>query len=118
MTEVAGCDRFRLEIYGEKGTMWLRTERGQLAACVPERFGPAWQIPALPGTAFGQRQHAAWLAGIAGDSPRLDTAGDALRGMRVVEALMRSNERSGQAVAVADRSVAEDIARIPGSGPR
>ena len=31
MIEVAGCDRFRLEIYGEKGTLWLRTERGLLA---------------------------------------------------------------------------------------
>ena len=118
MTEVAGCDRFRMELYGEKGTMWLRTERGLLAARVPERFGPEWHVPALPGTALGKRQHAVWLAGVAGDAPRLGTAADALRGMQVVEALMRSDERSGQAVAIPDRRVERDIAPIPGSGPR
>lgn len=118
MTEVAGCDRFRMEIYGEKGTLWLRTERGRLAAWVPGRFGPECHVPVLPDTVLGQRQHAVWLAGVAGDAPRLDTAGDALQGMRVVEALMRSNERSGQAVKVADRVVPEDLARRAGSGPR
>ena len=118
MTEVAGCDRFRMEIYGEKGTLWLRSERGLLAARVPERFGPEWHVPALPGTAFGQRQHTVWLAGITGDAPPLDTAGDALRGMRVVEALMRSNDRSGQVVAVADRMAAEHVPRSAGSLPR
>jgi len=120
MTEVAGCDRFRMEIYGEKGTLWLRTERGRLAAIVPERFGPEWHVPALPDTALGQRQHAVWLAGIAGDAPRLDTASDALRGMRVVEALMRSTERNGQAVAVADAAgvASAESARNVRSGSR
>ena len=78
MTEFAGCDRFRMEIYGEKGTLWLRTERGRLAAFVPARFGPGWHVPELPNTPLGQRQHAVWLAGIAGDAPRLATADDAV----------------------------------------
>ena len=87
---------------------------------VPERFGTEWHVPALPNTALGERQHAVWLAGVAGDAPRLDTAGDALRGMRVVEALMRSNERNGQAVAVADAEGApsDAVTRSSGSGSR
>lgn len=120
MTEIAGCDRFRLEIYGEKGTLWLRTERGRLAALVPERFGPQWHAPELVHTPPGQRQHAVWLAGIAGSAPRLATASDALRGMRIVEALMRSNKREGQAVAVndVDRAASDGAARVSGSGSR
>ena len=118
MTEVAGCDRFRMEIYGERGTLWLRTERGRLAVAVPERYGRDWHVPELSQTAPGQRQHAVWLAGVAGNGPRLDTAGDALRGMRIVEVLMRSNERNGQAVAVADRINTDEIARSAGSGSR
>ncbi len=100
MTEVAGCDRFSLEIYGEHGTLWLRTGRGRLAAFVPARFGGEWHVPALAESTQGQRQHEAWLAGIAGDGLRLDTAREALRGMAVVEALMRSARRGGEAVAV------------------
>ena len=100
MTEAAGCDRFRMEIYGESGTLWLRTERGRLAVAVPARYGQDWHVPALPQSAPGQRQHAVWLAGIRGEASPLDTAGDALRGMRVVQALMRSVERDGTVIAV------------------
>ena len=99
-TEIGGCDRFRLEIYGERGTMWLRTERGPLALYVPASHGCDWHTPPLPARAPGERQHAAWLAGVAGDGPRLATARDALHGMRVVEAMMRSNDRSGAQVPV------------------
>jgi predicted dehydrogenase len=100
-TEVAGCDRFRMEIYGERGTLWLRSERGHFAAVVPERYGPDWQVPQLVSTPMGKRQHDAWLAGVAGDGPRLATARDALRGMRVVEAMMRSSDLAGARVEVA-----------------
>lgn len=100
MTEVAGCDRFRLEIYGERGSLWLRTERGLLAVFARARFGEQWHVPALPQTAFGRRQHEAWLAGVADEGPRLSTAGDALRGMAVVEAVMRSATRDGERVDV------------------
>jgi predicted dehydrogenase len=120
MTEVAGCDRFRMEIYGDKGTLWLRTERGRLAAVVPDRFGSEWHVPELPHAPPGQRQHAVWIAGIAGNAPRLATASEAVRGMRIVEALMRSNQRGGQAVAVADaEAVTEDSGTpIPRGGTR
>jgi UDP-N-acetyl-2-amino-2-deoxyglucuronate dehydrogenase len=104
MTEAAGCDRFRLEIYGENGTLMLRTGRGPLAAWAPDRFGAGWHVPALPGTPFGRRQHEVWLEGVAGTATPLATATDALRGMRVVEATMRSSERAGQDVAVSLRA--------------
>jgi predicted dehydrogenase len=100
MTEAAGCDRFRMELYGTQGALWLRTERGTLAAFAPQRFGSEWQALPLPQTPFGKRQHAAWLAGIADPSVRLDTAADALHGMRVVEAVMRSSALLGAAVDV------------------
>jgi predicted dehydrogenase len=115
MTEVAGCDRFRMEIYGEDGTLWLRSERGRLAAFVPGRFGRDWHVPTLPDTPPGKRQHETWLAGIAGDAPPLDSAGDALRGMRIVEALMQSSERNGQSVAV---NGVDHEARRPADGSR
>jgi len=101
-TEAAGCDRFRMEIYGERGTLWLRSELGPFAACVPDGRGRAWHLPPLAGTASGLRQHESWLAGVAGELPRLATASDAVRGMRVVEAMMRSHELGGTRSAVAD----------------
>ena len=100
MTEAAGCDRFRMEIYGEKGTLWLRSSHGRLAARVPERFGAGWHVPALPDSPPGARQHAVWIAGIIGTAPRLRTADDALRGMRIVEAVVRSGTRGGEEVAI------------------
>ena len=98
MTEFAGCDRFRMEIYGERGTLWLRSERGRFAAAVADRHGGDWQAPPLPGTVHGKRQHDTWLAGIAGDGPRLPTARDAVRGMCVVEAMFRSSDLGGSRV--------------------
>ncbi|MBK7470149.1 MAG: Gfo/Idh/MocA family oxidoreductase [Betaproteobacteria bacterium] len=41
MSEVAGCDRFTLEIYGERGTIWLRSGRGPLALHAPQYTGSA-----------------------------------------------------------------------------
>jgi predicted dehydrogenase len=100
MIEVQGCDRFRLELYGERGTMWLRTGRGALAVYAPDRFGDDWLVPALPRTPFGARQHAVWLAGVTGRGPRLATAREAVRGLEVVEAIAQSSARGGAAVPV------------------
>jgi predicted dehydrogenase len=97
MIEIKGCDRFRLELYGDAGTMWLRSERGALAVYAPARFGDGWHCPQLPPVAFGQAQHRAWLDGVAERGPRLPTARDALRGMRVVEAIRRSSAGGGAA---------------------
>lgn len=100
-TEVAGCDRFRMEIYGERGTIWLRSERGRFAAYAPDRHGSEWHVPALPSTPHGKLQHDTWLAGLAGDAPPLATAADGVRGMRVVEAMMRSSDLGGARVGIA-----------------
>lgn len=101
-TEVAGCDRFRLEIYGERGTLWLRTERGRLAAFVPDRFGCEWHAPVLVESATGENLHDAWIDGITGAAQPLATATDALSGMRVVESIACSLERDGANVDVAE----------------
>ena len=98
MIEARGCDRFRFEIYGTEGTIWLRSERGRLAVFAPERHGDAWHCPTLEEPAFGALHHRTWLEGVAGVAPRLETAKDALRGMQVVEAIRRSNDAYGRAV--------------------
>lgn len=102
--EARGCDRFRLEVYGDGGTLWLRTERGPLAAWAPTHFGPVWHVPPLPQVPFGAQLHRAWLDGCLGRGPRLPTAQDALRGMQVVEAIRRSSQAAGVRVAVDGRS--------------
>ena len=98
--EVNGCDRFRLELYGDEGTLWLRSERGPIAAYAPKQFGDGWHCPVLQQHPLGELHHAAWLDGVAGRVPRQRTALDALRGMQVVEAIRRSNERDGVRVSV------------------
>jgi predicted dehydrogenase len=73
-TEVAGCDRFRLEIYAELGTVWLRTERGSAALCAPTLTGTNdWIAPDLRGETFGAAHHRHWLAIVRGDDVRDDT---------------------------------------------
>jgi UDP-N-acetyl-2-amino-2-deoxyglucuronate dehydrogenase len=112
MIEAQGCDRFRLELYGERGTLWLRSERGRLAAWAPQRFGAGWHVPKLEQAPFGARQHAAWLAGVAGHGPRLRTAHDALRG---IDSIARSSERDGAAVRVAGVTAMERTADAAGA---
>ena len=102
MIEQQGCDRFRIEIYGEDGTLWLRTERGRLAVWAPGRFGRHWHVPELEDAPLGRRQHAEWLAGLTGAAPVAPTADDALAGMRVVEAIRRSAGHGGCRVLVDD----------------
>ncbi|WID99525.1 Gfo/Idh/MocA family oxidoreductase [Bosea vestrisii] len=98
MIEQAGCDRFRMEIYGTKGTIWLRSERGALAFA---RKGQSeWSVPNLPTPPFGQRQHRAWLEGVTGLAPREQTARAGLRGLLVAEAIEQSQAAGGQRIAV------------------
>ena len=103
MIEVAGCDRFRMEIYGEHGVA-LAAHRARPPRRRSRRAGRRNLAGANRSTRrrSGRRQHDAWLAGVAGDAPPLDTAADALRGMRVVEAVMRSHARGGATVEVAE----------------
>jgi predicted dehydrogenase len=101
MIEAAGCDRFRLEIYGTRGTIWLRSERGACAIHAPGWRGErGWFVPDLPAAPFGKAQHDRWLDGLLGAAPPERTATEALAGMLVAEALLRSAQASGRSEAV------------------
>lgn len=92
-TEIAGCDRFRLEVYAERGTVWLRTERGGAAICAPDVTGrTGWVVPDLPSAALGARHHRHWLDIVRGRAARDDTAPAGLRSIEVAEAIYRSDE--------------------------
>ncbi|MGQ3213161.1 MAG: Gfo/Idh/MocA family protein [Shinella sp.] len=87
-TELAGCDRFRLELYAERGTVWLRTERGRAAIHAPASVGKTgWVNPELPEEALGEAHHRHWLSIIRGETPPDDTAGAGLSSVRVAEAI-------------------------------
>ena len=91
LSEVHGCDRFRLEIYCADATLWLRTEKGLLAVYAPELTGSrGWFIPDLPRRPLGQRQHAHWLDVVRGRVPSDRTAEDGLATLLVAEAIYRS----------------------------
>ena len=93
MSELAGCDRFTLEIYGERGTLWLRSLRGPLAIHAPAHTGTRdWQVPALPARASGERQHRAFLDIVRGDAAPDDTGVAGLESIKVAEAIYRSHE--------------------------
>lgn len=94
-TELAGCDRFRLEIYGEQGTVWLRSDRGAAAIFAPALTGKReWIVPALASEPFGAAQHRDWLAIMRGDKPRDDTPEAGLSSIVVAEHIYRaSSER-------------------------
>ena len=100
MIEAQGCDRFRLELYGDKGVMWLRTERGLLAIWAPHQYGNAWHVPQLPDAPLGARQHGLWIAALQGELKPENTAQEALAGMQVVEAIQRSAGHSSATVSV------------------
>lgn len=89
--EVAGTDRFRLEIYGEKGTLWLRTERGRLAFCLSGQSGE-WALPELPPPDFALRQHRHFLDMLSSAAPPDDSARAGLASVLVAEAIYRSSE--------------------------
>jgi len=95
MIEIKGCDRFRCEIYGTKGTIWLRTERGPLSVSVPDETHAGWSSPELPDISPGERQHRLWIDGLLGRAPPEDTATAGLCGLFVAEAIERSAARGG-----------------------
>lgn len=103
MSELAGCDRFTLEIYGERGTIWLRSGRGPLAIHAPAHTGTRdWVAPALPEREPGARHHQAFLDMVRGDVPPDGTPADGLASVLVAEAIYRSSasrreERVGRA---------------------
>lgn len=91
--ELSGTDRFRMEIYGERGAAWLRTERGRLSVYAPERLGqPGWFQPDLPPPNFAYRQHRHFLDMLAGQASPDTSAQDGLATLLVSEAIYRSSE--------------------------
>lgn len=99
-TETAGCDRFRLELYAEHGTVWLRTERGRAAIFAPSITGvAAWVQPPLADEVFGQAHHAHWLSIIRGEAPADDTPRAGLLSVMIAEAIY-SAVRKGCSVAM------------------
>ncbi len=85
--EATGTDRFRTEIYGESGTIWLRSERGPLSWCVTPG---QWRTPALPAESVGERQHRHFLAMVGGEAPADDSAAAGVASLRIVEAIYRA----------------------------
>ena len=100
--EVGGCDRFRMELYGDEGAIWLRSEHGPAALYAPALYAKQWHCAALTQTPLGKLHHAAWLSGVIDPALRTPTASDALRGMQVVAAIQKSSELGGQQVRVAE----------------
>jgi predicted dehydrogenase len=91
--EVAGTDRFRMELYGNAGTAWLRTERGRLALYSPGHTGGAgWFVPDMPPEDVGERQHRHFLAMARGEEPADSSARDGLASLLVADAIYRSAE--------------------------
>jgi predicted dehydrogenase len=106
LIEVQGCDRFRLEIYGTAGTIWLRSERGRLAVFAPQALGRSdWITPDLPLPPPGRRQHQRWLDSLTGAAGSEGTAEAGLRGVRVAEAIARSSQAAGRAEPVKAEAV-------------
>jgi predicted dehydrogenase len=89
--EVAGTDRFRMEVYGENGTAWLRTERGALAIYAPDYLDRSgWFTPDLPQNPHGYRQHKHFIDMLQGDAPPDGSAKDGLASVLAAEAAYRS----------------------------
>ncbi|HEX2885199.1 Gfo/Idh/MocA family oxidoreductase [Vineibacter terrae] len=99
-SEVAGTDRFSLEIYCEQATLHLRGPRGALAVYAPQITGTkGWVMPPLPDAPFGARHHGGFLDMVRGKAPPDDTPLDGLATLLVAEAIYRS-AASGSALAV------------------
>jgi predicted dehydrogenase len=96
MLEAGGTDRFRLEIYGSEGTIWLRSERGRLALYSPRWLGrKGWFAPDLPALPLGLDQHRRWIATLAGAAPPDATGESGLRAVLVAEAIEHSAAAGG-----------------------
>ena len=89
--EVAGTNRFRMEVYGDKGTAWLRSERGRLALYAPQHIGyQGWFTPDITTEQIGYRQHRHFIQMLNGTAPPDNSAHDGLRSIQVAEAVYRS----------------------------
>jgi myo-inositol 2-dehydrogenase/D-chiro-inositol 1-dehydrogenase len=94
--EAAGTDRFRMEVYGDNATAWLRSEHGRLAVSARTASGElAWQAPRLMEDNSGTRHHQHVIAMIRGETPLDTSAHDGLASLLVAEAIHRSTAAGG-----------------------
>jgi predicted dehydrogenase len=94
--EAAGCDRFRLELYGSRGTIWVRSELGALVW--RQSGGVAWTVETLKDARFGEHHHRRWVAGLVGELEPEATAADAVAGLQVATAIAASAAARGASV--------------------
>lgn len=96
-TEVGGCDRFRLEVYCENATIWLRTDRAPAMIHTGDAAG--WQEIHFPEEQLGQAHHAHWLKMVRGEASADDTARAGLSTLQVAEHIYRAaHERTTLAI--------------------
>jgi predicted dehydrogenase len=89
--EFAGTDRFRMEVYGERGTAILRGAQGRLAVNAPDHYmTEGWVLPTLSGPAIALRHHRHFLQMLAGDAPYDGSASAGRATVAVCEAVQRA----------------------------
>ena len=81
--EVAGTDRFCIEVYGTDGVAMVRTPRGRLAVFL--RATKEWTTPPLASAELGVRHHEHFLAMIDGRAPDDDSGADGLIALTIAE---------------------------------
>lgn len=82
--EVAGTDRFRMEVYGTAGTAWLRTERGRLAIATKANPEEWTNIP-LDSSVLGELHHRHFIDMVTGRSPDDGSGLDGLISVLIAE---------------------------------
>ena len=101
ISEIAGTDRFRIEVYGNLGTAWLRTERGLLSVYAPSFTGSEnWEEIELPLVEDGYRHHKHIIDMLRGAQPIDDFAQDGLFSLLIAEAIYRSSLNNGESLSV------------------
>ncbi len=82
--EVAGTDRFRMEVYGTLGTAWLRSERGRLAIAMKEDPS-GWSTPKLGRSALGELHHRHFVRMALGSAPDDESGFDGFMAVVIAE---------------------------------
>ena len=86
-----GAKRFSFEIYGDQGTIMVRSTLGPLAIASSVTGGiDTWFVPELPNEQFGQAQHRSFVRSCLGHEPVSPSAEDGIATLEVVEAVYRS----------------------------
>jgi predicted dehydrogenase len=105
-SEIAGTDRFAMEIVCEDAVLHLRGPRGALAVARPGDGGAiAWSVIDLPVRPLGARHHAAFLDIVRGRAAPDDTAESGLATLLTAEAIYRSADRRAEEVVPRVRDV-------------